>query len=81
MADNRADTRARMRTPLARVKGLGASGHGAEHWWLQRLTAVANIPLHRRLRDHRRQSRRPLLRRGGRASCPIPSSRSCSSSR
>jgi succinate dehydrogenase / fumarate reductase membrane anchor subunit len=34
-----------MRTPLSRVRGLGASGHGVEHWWLQRVTAIANIPL------------------------------------
>ena len=34
-----------MRTPLARVKGLGAAGHGVEHWWLHRMTAVSNIPL------------------------------------
>ncbi len=45
MADNRADTRVSMRTPLARVKGLGAAGHGAEHWWVHRMTAVSNIPL------------------------------------
>jgi succinate dehydrogenase / fumarate reductase, membrane anchor subunit len=45
MADNRADTRVSMRTPLARVKGLGAAGHGVEHWWIHRVTAVANIPL------------------------------------
>jgi len=45
MADNRADTRVSMRTPLARVKGLGAAGHGVEHWWLHRVTAVSNIPL------------------------------------
>ncbi|NBJ10368.1 succinate dehydrogenase, hydrophobic membrane anchor protein [Microvirga arsenatis] len=45
MADNRADTRVSMRTPLARVKGLGAAGHGVEHWWLHRMTAVSNIPL------------------------------------
>jgi succinate dehydrogenase / fumarate reductase membrane anchor subunit len=45
MVDNRPEAARSMRTPLARVKGLGASGHGAEHWWLQRLTAVANIPL------------------------------------
>jgi succinate dehydrogenase / fumarate reductase membrane anchor subunit len=45
MADNRADTRVSMRTPLARVKGLGASGHGVEHWWIHRVTAVSNIPL------------------------------------
>lgn len=45
MADNRSDTRVSMRTPLARVKGLGASGHGVEHWWIHRMTAVSNIPL------------------------------------
>jgi succinate dehydrogenase / fumarate reductase membrane anchor subunit len=45
MADNRADTRVSMRTPLSRVKGLGAAHHGVEHWWLHRLTAVSNLPL------------------------------------
>ena len=45
MVDNRADVRRDMRTPLARVKGLGAAGHGADHWWTHRLTAVANVPL------------------------------------
>ena len=45
MVDNRPDTRVSMRTPLARVKGLGASGHGVEHWWIHRVTAVSNIPL------------------------------------
>ncbi|WP_445501102.1 succinate dehydrogenase, hydrophobic membrane anchor protein [Microvirga sp. G4-2] len=45
MADNRVDTRVSMRTPLARVKGLGAAGHGVEHWWIHRVTAVSNIPL------------------------------------
>jgi succinate dehydrogenase / fumarate reductase, membrane anchor subunit len=45
MADNRADTRVDRRTPLARVKGLGAAGHGVEHWWLHRMTAISNIPL------------------------------------
>ena len=45
MVDNRPDTSRSMRTPLARVKGLGASGHGVEHWWIHRVTAVSNIPL------------------------------------
>ncbi|NNM74450.1 succinate dehydrogenase, hydrophobic membrane anchor protein [Enterovirga aerilata] len=45
MADNRADTRVDMRTPLSRVKGLGAAHHGVEHWWLHRVTAISNIPL------------------------------------
>jgi len=33
------------RTPLARVRGLGSAREGAEHFWRQRLTAVANVPL------------------------------------
>jgi succinate dehydrogenase / fumarate reductase membrane anchor subunit len=45
MVDNRPDTSRSMRTPLARVKGLGAAGHGVEHWWIHRVTAVSNIPL------------------------------------
>ncbi len=45
MVDNRYDTTRTMRTPLARVKGLGAAGHGAGHWWVHRMTAVSNIPL------------------------------------
>ncbi|GLS46697.1 succinate dehydrogenase, hydrophobic membrane anchor protein [Methylobacterium brachythecii] len=36
---------ASIRTPRARVKGLGASGHGAEHFWMQRLTGAANLLL------------------------------------
>src|SRR5262245_9970876 len=35
----------RMRTPLARVRGLGSARSGTEHFWRQRLTAVANVPL------------------------------------
>jgi succinate dehydrogenase / fumarate reductase, membrane anchor subunit len=34
-----------IRTPLGRVLGRGAARSGTEHFWLQRLTAVANIPL------------------------------------
>ncbi len=34
-----------MRTPLGRVRGLGSAKSGTEHFWLQRLTAVANLPL------------------------------------
>ena len=34
-----------MSTPLARVRGLGAARSGTEHFWRQRLTAVANVPL------------------------------------
>lgn len=32
-------------SPLNRVLGLGAAKGAAEHWWLQRLTAVALLPL------------------------------------
>jgi succinate dehydrogenase / fumarate reductase membrane anchor subunit len=34
-----------IRTPLARVLGHGAARSGTGHFWRQRLTAVANIPL------------------------------------
>lgn len=34
-----------MRTPLGKVRGLGSAKEGTEHFWRQRLTAVANIPL------------------------------------
>lgn len=34
-----------LRTPLARVRGLGSAKDGVGHWWAQRLTAIALIPL------------------------------------
>ena len=34
-----------LKTPLARARGLGAAGDGVEHWFMQRVTAIANIPL------------------------------------
>ena len=33
------------RSPLARVRGLGSAKAGTSHWWMQRVTAVALIPL------------------------------------
>jgi len=33
------------RTPLSRVRGLGSAKSGTTHWWMQRVTAVALIPL------------------------------------
>jgi len=33
------------RSPLATVRGLGSAKTGASHWWMQRVTAVALIPL------------------------------------
>lgn len=32
-------------TPLAKVKGLGAAKSGTEHFWMQRMTAIALVPL------------------------------------
>jgi succinate dehydrogenase / fumarate reductase membrane anchor subunit len=34
-----------LRSPLGRALGLGSAKEGVEHWWLQRLTAVALVPL------------------------------------
>lgn len=33
------------RTPLGRVRGLGSAKGGTDHFWMQRITAVANIVL------------------------------------
>ena len=33
------------RSPLAKVRGLGSAKSGTSHWWMQRVTAVALIPL------------------------------------
>jgi succinate dehydrogenase / fumarate reductase membrane anchor subunit len=35
----------RMRSPLGRAIGLGSAKQGVEHWWAQRITAVALVPL------------------------------------
>jgi succinate dehydrogenase / fumarate reductase membrane anchor subunit len=32
-----------LRTPLAKVRGLGSAKGGTDHFWRQRVTAVANI--------------------------------------
>jgi succinate dehydrogenase / fumarate reductase membrane anchor subunit len=34
-----------MRSHLGRVRGLGSAKSGVEHWWVERLTAIALIPL------------------------------------
>ena len=34
-----------LRSPLSKVKGLGSAKAGMHHWWLQRVTALALIPL------------------------------------
>jgi succinate dehydrogenase / fumarate reductase, membrane anchor subunit len=38
-----ADTR--LRTPLGRAIGLGSAKEGVQHWWMQRVSAVALVPL------------------------------------
>ena len=38
---NRAD----FRSDLGRVRGLGSAKEGAHHWWMQRVSAIALVPL------------------------------------
>ena len=35
----------RLQTPLARARGLGSARGGTHHWWLQRVSSVALLPL------------------------------------
>ncbi|HLS68796.1 MAG TPA: succinate dehydrogenase, hydrophobic membrane anchor protein [Kiloniellales bacterium] len=34
-----------LRTPLAHVRHLGSAKDGTHHWWMQRVTALALVPL------------------------------------
>jgi succinate dehydrogenase / fumarate reductase membrane anchor subunit len=34
-----------LRSPLGRARGLGSARAGSHHWWAQRLTALALVPL------------------------------------
>jgi succinate dehydrogenase / fumarate reductase membrane anchor subunit len=34
-----------LRSPLGRARGLGSARSGSTHWWAQRLTAIALVPL------------------------------------
>ena len=34
-----------LRSPLGRARGLGSARAGSHHWWSQRLTAIALVPL------------------------------------
>lgn len=34
-----------MKSPLSRARGLGSAKSGVQHWWMQRVTAVALAPL------------------------------------
>jgi succinate dehydrogenase / fumarate reductase, membrane anchor subunit len=42
MADK---TKRVLRSDLGRVRGLGSAKEGVQHWWAQRMTALALIPL------------------------------------
>jgi len=35
----------KMQSDLGRVRGLGSAKSGSSHWWTQRVTAMANLPL------------------------------------
>jgi len=34
-----------LQSPLAKVRGLGSAKEGTHHWWTQRITAIALLPL------------------------------------
>lgn len=34
-----------LRSPLSRVLGLGSAKEGVSHWWWQRITSIALVPL------------------------------------
>ena len=34
-----------LRSPLGKVLGMGSAKEGVQHWWLQRLTSIALVPL------------------------------------
>lgn len=34
-----------LRSPLSQARGLGSAKDGVSHWWMQRMTAIALIPL------------------------------------
>lgn len=38
-------TQTALRTPLGRVRGLGSARGGTHHWWMQRVTSIALLPL------------------------------------
>jgi succinate dehydrogenase / fumarate reductase membrane anchor subunit len=42
MANNKQKS---LRSPLGRARGLGSAKDGTHHWWMQRVTSVALIPL------------------------------------
>ncbi len=55
-----------LRSPLSRARGLGSAKSGVHHWWVQRLTAVALIPLVDLVRGLAGDAERRRLRHGAR---------------
>lgn len=45
MATKQSVTQTALRTPLGRVRGLGSARTGTHHWWMQRVTSLALLPL------------------------------------
>lgn len=45
MASNEHTGEVSLRSPLGRVRGLGSAKGGTHHWWLQRVTSIALLPL------------------------------------
>ena len=45
MAAQDASRNTSLRSPLAKVRGLGSAKEGTHHFWMQRLTAIALLPL------------------------------------
>ena len=44
MAEDSASIRS-LRSPLGRVRGMGSAKGGTRHWWMQRVTSIALLPL------------------------------------
>ena len=45
MATNEHSGESMLRSPLGRVRGLGSAKGGTHHWWMQRVTSMALLPL------------------------------------
>jgi succinate dehydrogenase / fumarate reductase membrane anchor subunit len=45
MATNEHAGETTLRSPLGRVRGLGSAKGGTHHWWMQRITSMALLPL------------------------------------
>ena len=39
------DKKSGLRTPLGHARGLGSAKEGVHHWWMQRVSAMALVPL------------------------------------